>query len=211
MSNGSPDGRYKEHEFTLDMARRIRPLLVLSGVSVGVTRDDNISVTLTGRANMANQAKADLYVSLHSNASGNSGWSSASGLVVYTYAEGGVRDAMAKNILRRMKAAGVKIFGAELYHASFAVLKYTSMPACLIEYGFHTNQGDVALLKDPAYRDKLAQATAQGILDTLGLKLAQQTRYKITLATVDDAATAQAVVAKLGELGIPATVEEVSA
>jgi hypothetical protein len=43
----------------------------------------------------------------------------------------------------------------------------TNAPACLIEYGFHTNQGDVSKLKDPAYRDKLAIATVKGICDYL--------------------------------------------
>ena len=50
------------------------------------------------------------------------------------------------------------------------VLVETDAPACLIEYGFHTNREDTALLKDSTYRDKLARATAHGICDWLGVE-----------------------------------------
>ena len=51
----------------------------------------------------------------------------------------------------------------------YTVLAKTDAPACLIEYGFHTSREDVALLKDSAYRDKLAEATARGICAWLGV------------------------------------------
>ena len=66
------------------------------------------------------------------------------------------------------------------------------------------------MLKDPAYRQKLAEATTAGILDTLGMKMKSSVRYKITIGNVDDEGTAQKVVAKLAELGIQAKIEEVS-
>ena len=49
------------------------------------------------------------------------------------------------------------------------MLAKTDAPACLIEYGFHTNKADVEYLKDTKYRDKLAEATAKGICDWLGV------------------------------------------
>ena len=205
-SNQSPDGLYKEHEFSLDIGKRIRALLQKQGIAVGMTRTDNTSVSLSGRADLANQNNADLFVSLHSNALAG-GWTSASGLVVYTYAEGGVRDVMANNILKRMHEAGVKTFGAELYHSKFAVLKYSNMPACLIEYGFHTNKSDVALLKSSEYRDKLALATANGICDTLGITYKDGAK-KYSLALSGDKATAEKAAAKLKEIGITATIQE---
>lgn len=38
-----------------------------------------------------------------------------------------------------------------------------------MEHGFHTNREDTALLKDSAYRDKLAKAECKGICDYLGV------------------------------------------
>jgi N-acetylmuramoyl-L-alanine amidase len=166
--NGSPDGTYKEHEFTLDMGNRIKAHLERCGVSVGMTRTEDVTVPLSERAAMANRAGADIFVSIHSNASG-SNWSNASGLCAYTYAAGGTRDMLAKAILEQMRAAGVAIFSAGLYHSKFAVLAQTDMPACLVEYGFHTNKDDVARLKNDAWRESLAIATAKGICAALNV------------------------------------------
>lgn len=168
-ANGSPDGTYKEHEFTLDMGKRIRAHLERCGVTVVMTRETDASVGLSRRAEIANAAGADLYVSLHSNASG-SAWSNARGLCVYTYAAGGERDDLANAILRRVNESGeIGIFSAGLYHSKFAVLAQTTMPACLVEYAFHTNKSDVAKLKSAAWRESLAIATAKGVLDKLGV------------------------------------------
>ena len=208
-SNGSPDGKYKEHVFSLDMGKRISAILTEHNVSVIMTRDRDASVTLTGRATIANNMKADLFVSLHSNAFGNDGWHDQEGLVVYTYAEGGVRDKLAKNILNRMKEAGVKTYGYELYHAKFAVLRYTNMPACLIEYGFHTTKADVARLQDNSYRDLLALQTAKAICDTLGIKWEKPKKYKLTLGIVEDKEKAQKAATLLKQIGVDVTIEEV--
>lgn len=170
ISNGSPDGTYKEHEFNLDLALRVKPLLERNGIEVVMTRDNNTSVDLAERAAIANAAGVDLYVSLHSNASG-SAWSDASGLCVYTYASGATaqRNIAAQLLLTRMTEAGINIFSAGMYHAGFTVLANTNMPAYLVEYGFHTNKTEVELLKTPAYRDKLAAATAKAICDYFGV------------------------------------------
>ena len=55
------------------------------------------------------------------------------------------------------------------HNIELTVLAKTDAPACLIEYGFHTNKTDVEYLKDTKYRDKLAEATAKGICDWLGV------------------------------------------
>lgn len=169
--NGSPDGRYKEQEFTWDMAGRIRPLLEAQGVKVVLTRSAETWPGLTARAKVSNDVGADLFVSLHSNAANNNGWSEPSGLMIFTSSGGDSagRNRAAKAILTRMQEAGVALFGGGLAHSMFTVLAATNAPACLIEYGFHTNQGDVALLETSVYRDKLAKVTVAGICDYLGV------------------------------------------
>ena len=162
--NQSPDGTYIEHEFALDMANRIKAHLVRCGVTVKLTREDSSTPALTTRATIANTFNADLFVSLHSNATGGSGWNdTAHGLSVWTYATGGERDKAANLLLNQIAAVGVETFGAKLYHSGFAVLKYTNMPAYLIEYAFHTCHSDVELLKSDSHREKLALATAKAI------------------------------------------------
>lgn len=170
--NGSPDGSYKEAEFTWDMYRRIRPLLEQQGVSVVGTRVEGDKPSLTERANISNNANADLFLSLHSNAEGNDGWGSANGLIIFTSMgpETAPRNVAARDLLDAFRKAGIKIRGSGLaYNDSFTVLVKTNAPACLIEYGFHTNKADVELLKDGEYHNRLAVATAKGACTFLGV------------------------------------------
>lgn len=169
-ANGSPDGTYKEHEFTLDMGKRIKAHLERCGVAVVMTRETDTGVGLSRRAEIANAAGAELYVSLHSNA-GGSGWNdTVNGLTVWTYAAGGERNRAANILLDEMKSAGVQTFGTKLYHSNFTVLAKTVMPAYLVEYAFHTSHSDVKLLLDTQHRDKLATATAKAICIWGGVK-----------------------------------------
>ena len=168
--NGSPDGSYKEHEFTWDLYTRLRPLLEAQGITVVGTREQESDYpSLSTRASVSNRAGADLFVSLHSNAAG----SSARGFVAFTSAppETAARDQLAAAIINRIHASGVVLWGSGLAHELYTVLASSTAPAVLLEYGFHTNEQDLALLKDTAYRDKLAQATCAGICDYLGLEV----------------------------------------
>ena len=174
----SPDKSYYEHEFALDMGRRIQAHLERCGIRVVLTRTDEHCPTgkadtndLLKRVAISDAAGADLFVSLHSNASGNE-WSSASGLMIYTSAvpETASRNVAAKAVLARMTAAGVELRGSPLVHdMELGVTRKTAAPAMLIEYGFHTNRTEVVLLKKSSYRAKLAEATAKGACDFLGV------------------------------------------
>ena len=48
-------------------------------------------------------------------------------------------------------------------HANFYVMHHTTMPAVLIETAFVTNPGDVALLRQPAFLQNVAQGIANGV------------------------------------------------
>lgn len=170
--NGSPDGSYKEQEFAWDMGQRIKKLLEAQGVEVKLTRTKDNKPSLTERAQVSNAWGAGVFVSLHSNAAGNDGWYDARGLSCITSSgpESANRNKLAGAILNRAQKAGVVLRSNSPAHdMSLTVLVKTDAPAVLIEYGFHTNREDVALLKDPAYRDTLAKITAQGVCDYLGV------------------------------------------
>nr|DAN21385.1 MAG TPA_asm: Cell wall hydrolase autolysin [Bacteriophage sp.] len=169
--NGSPDGAYKEWEFTWDMAKRIKPLLEAQGVGVVLTKTADNYPGLTERANISNKAKPDCFVSIHTNAGQGKGWSSGSGLEIYTSAGPmtASRNVLASKLVNAFHAAGVSLRSEPIKHEMYTVLAKTDAPACLIEYGFHTNKIDVEYLKDTKYRDKLAEATAKGICEFLGV------------------------------------------
>jgi N-acetylmuramoyl-L-alanine amidase len=56
-----------EKEVTLDLGLRLRKLLVGGGFAVTVTRDSDASISLQERAELANGAKGDVFVSIHLN------------------------------------------------------------------------------------------------------------------------------------------------
>lgn len=180
----SPDGTYREYEFALDMAWRIKPILERHGVEVTLTRADEHDVSLADRVKTANAIQGlDLFVSLHSNAAGSgAGWMNARGLSVYVYASDSHSTLAGQHILDRQAKAGVTVRnggkpddGSNLY-----VVRKTNAPAVLVEHLFHDNAADTALLKDGDYRQRMAQADAKGILDYLGIA------WKEEKTTVDD-------------------------
>ena len=103
LANKSPDGTYYEHEFTLDLGKRLEKLLTDRGVSVTMTRTGGEAVSLAKRCEIANSIPdLDLFVSIHSNAAGGSGWSSAKGWSVYLYGPGGDRERAAQDLLEQV-------------------------------------------------------------------------------------------------------------
>ena len=177
LANKSPDGSYYEHEFALDMAKRIGTHLRRCGVAVVETRPDGAAVTLAERCAIANDIKGlDLFVSLHSNAAGGSGWSSARGWSAYVYGAGGEREQAAQAILARVRETGTAVRSRSIvYDPSLYVLKHTVAPAVLIEHAFHTNENDVKNLRSDAWRATVAEAEARGITDYLGIPWVSET------------------------------------
>ena len=171
QANRSPDGAYYEHEFCLDMAKRMGAHLRRCGVTVVETRPDGAAVSLAERCAIANKIKdLDLFVSLHSNAAGGSGWSSARGWSAYVYGAGGEREQAAKAVLARVRETGTAVRSSPIvYDPSLYVLKHTAAPAVLIEHSFHTNEADVENLKSADWRSAVAEAQARGITDYLGI------------------------------------------
>lgn len=180
----SPDGSYYEHEFALDMAKRMKRHLERHGVKVTLTREDEHDVSLSSRVKIANGIKdLDLFVSLHSNAAGDgSEWKSARGYGIYTSAAGesAGRNKAANKILARAKEMGLTMWGGGLHHnRSLYVLRNTVAPAVLIEHLFHDNKEDAAKLKDAGFRSEMAEANVKGILDYLGIAWKEETREHV--------------------------------
>lgn len=198
LANKSPDGAYYEHEFTLDLARRMEKLLTARDVAVTMTRTGGEAVSLARRCEIANAIPdLDLFVSIHSNAAGGSGWSDAAGWSVYLYGPGGDRARAAEDILTEVRAAGIALRPEPIvYDPELYVLRHTEAPAVLTENGFHTNRQEAALLGQPAYRQKLAEAEVRGILKYLGIPWTDVT------GPTDYEREAEAAVAWLKENGV---------
>jgi N-acetylmuramoyl-L-alanine amidase len=185
---GKVNGPYKytEKAATLDTAARLKILLEKQGFEVVFTRTRDVFVDLDDRPALATKAKADLFISLHYNA-GPAGDSSSDGIETYCLTPAGQKStnagkaksttgvepgnrfdtanmALGWGIQRRL----VKSTGADdrgVRRARFAVLRTLTCPGVLIEGGFMSSRKEGALIADAAYRQKIAEAVAAGIVD----------------------------------------------
>ncbi|MBW4643687.1 MAG: N-acetylmuramoyl-L-alanine amidase [Goleter apudmare HA4340-LM2] len=155
-------GGLREKDVILPLSKRLAEVLQQNGVQVVMTRNSDYFVSLQGRVDMAERARASVFVSIHANAVGP-GRSDVSGLETYYYDSGlGLARAVHNNILQNVnvKDRGVR-------RARFYVLRKSSMPSILVETGYLTGREDVVKLRSTAYQNQMAEAIARGILQYL--------------------------------------------
>jgi N-acetylmuramoyl-L-alanine amidase len=157
--------RYQEKSLNLITARFIKCYLEQLGYTIKMTREKDVFVSLEKRAQLANELKPELFVSIHYNAALSS---EAQGVEVFYYLskENKKRAVKSKRLAQivlksilsntQAKSRGVK-------HGNFAVIRETEMPAILVEGGFVTNESELNKLKDPSYLKKIAWGIAQGV------------------------------------------------
>jgi N-acetylmuramoyl-L-alanine amidase len=86
----------REKDVNLDVCRRLKELLKRSGVEVIMTRSSDEYISLSRRVDIANRSKADIFISVHSNANPSR---RLNGFEVYYLAAG------ANNLSRAMNTA----------------------------------------------------------------------------------------------------------
>lgn len=160
-------GSIEEKNLALATALMLKNQLHEMGFEVQMTRDRDLYLPLTQRADMANTAKCSVFVSVHFNASENG---DAYGVEVFYYGpeKPGVREresqSLAKLVLGHICAyTSAKPRGAK--GANFSVLRRTDMPAILVEGGFVTNPTELQKLKEPYYLNLVARGIAEGVND----------------------------------------------
>lgn len=101
--------------------------------------------SLRARVDDANAWGADLFLSLHCNASVDPTVSGSEALV---FQRGGISYTIAETLLEAVtEATGLRNRGV-LIRPGLYVLRRTTMPAVLLELGFITNPSDAILLRD---------------------------------------------------------------
>lgn len=164
----SPDGSLREYEFNRAVARRLAYHLERHGLKTmySCNIDAQEDASTSERCKAANNAKADLFISIHANAFGT-GWNDANGWEIY-HCNGSTKGkALADAIHVPSKALGLTDRGVKV--GAWDVIVHASMPAVLIEHEFMTNLTAAEKLKAQDWRDKWAVADAKGILDYLGI------------------------------------------
>jgi len=209
----------REKDVVLDVGLRLKKLLERkAGCEVIMTRSDDTFIPLEERTAIANAKAADLFVSIHANASSDRGargietyylnfTSSPEALEVAARENATSQESvhqlqdliqkivltekieeseefarqLQKEIYRRTSQLSGKQPDRGVKKAPFVVLIGANMPSVLAEISFLTNPWDEKSLRRSDYRQKIAEALYQGILDYVnhlgGVKVVQRASF----------------------------------
>lgn len=170
----------KEKDIVLDLALMIGPILEKQGIKVIYTRTTDVFITLAERANIANRANADLFISLHANAGGGV---TANGVEIFSHPTSKKGMELSKDILSEILTANIFKVNRGNKTANFAVLRRTKMAAALTETGFVDHKGDAEILRTK--RKEIALSIAKGILRNLNMAMKKEQWYRVR-ATWED-------------------------
>ncbi len=160
--------RALEKDFNLDVVLRVKELLEAEDVDVHTIRTEDVYVDYLRVGSIANDTGVSLFVSVHTN---SAPVPQANGIESLGYLGTGavsngmtsqrLCDIMQENLIEKTGAhsRGVKD------RKDLAVLNSTKMPATLIEMGFISNYEECTLLMTEAYRQEIAEAIAESVLE----------------------------------------------
>ncbi|NLT94091.1 MAG: SH3 domain-containing protein [Clostridia bacterium] len=159
----------KERDVNLAGALKLQQLLTQQGAKVVMTHSTGSThLSLAGRAEVANNIGADIFVSIHSNSNNNS---AISGTTVYYYAptwhselasQRWLRQRLALSIQNELvKAGGRKDNG--ILEENYAVLRETKVPSVLVEMAYLSNPEEERLLATDQFRYQMALGIFRGI------------------------------------------------
>ena len=158
-------GGIRETDIVLEVSKMVKKLLSEKGVKVRLTRENEVDLDLPPRVALANKINADVFVSIHANASRGKR-REINGLETFYY-KGWKGRSLAKRIQKQILRVSPGSPNRGVKQGRFYVIKNTNMPAVLVEIGFLTGRLDARRLEKSDHRKRIAYAIAKGILEYL--------------------------------------------
>lgn len=194
----------QEKDDTLNLVFAIGEILQNNGIDVEYTRTTDVYETPFEKAMEANRAGVDFFVSIHRNSFPTD--NQVSGVESLVYDLSGIKYEMAQEINSQLETIGFVNLGVNA-RPNLVVLKRTQMPAVLVEVGFINSDTD-NLLFDENF-DAIAQAIADGILDTLEMEdLIDDHEYHVQVGLYRNWKNAKRLLDGLLEKGFPAEIDD---
>ena len=189
----------QEKDDNLKMALAVGDILEQNGVEVVYTRVTDVYDTPFEKAEMANNAEGDFFISIHRNAVDIPG--SASGTMTLVYSDEGVPAELARSINSELERTGFKDLGV-VERPGLVVLRKTDMPAALVEVGFIDNPADNR--RFDAQFDEIAGAIASGILEVVNKEEGKGLLYMVQTGAFRVRELAEQQLVQLQSEGYPA-------
>lgn len=168
----SPDHRVLEKNLTLLIGKDLADDLAEAGATVIMTRKTDVFIPLKERPAIANRNNADMFISIHINS--NVSVNSRSGTTTYYHGHNEMSELLAQCVEHEIsRVSGIPALGAasdfSVYHNSgFAVLRYSKMPAILVETGFLNCDLDRSKMCTTDFQSTVARAIVRGLRVYLG-------------------------------------------
>ena len=162
LDTGASRGNVLEKDLTLDIALKLRECLRDMGMkNIIMTRSTDKTLTLDERVQIANNNNADIFISVHINASVKT---EINGIETHYYSDNGYKVAKVvhKELMKNVNATDRGLFKSKFY-----VINHTEAPAVLLELGFISNEQERSSLKSDKRQMGSAQAIADGIVNYL--------------------------------------------
>jgi len=148
----------READLAWDLARRLEGRMKATGMEALISRGPDHGPTEAQRAAFANEASADLFLSLHCDRNGSP---DAQGVATFHFGNGyGTTSTVGEllaDFIQRELAARTGLLDCRTHAKTWEILRLTRCPAVRIEIGYLTNPADRARLADPAFRDVVAE------------------------------------------------------
>lgn len=170
---GAVYGGIREADLNLQTARRLNSILISRGYKTHMSRNSDTEVSLSERAQEANNMNADIFVSVHFNAHPTQ---TVQGIETYIYNQrGNTSNPYANNtdrinnsrtLANHIQSQLINQTGATnrgVREANFHVIRETHMPAVLLELGFMDHPQEWRQIQVPSYQNTLSRAVAAGI------------------------------------------------
>ena len=169
----------REKDLNMSIYRKLRSELEKLGYTVLTSRDSDVYVDyVTERSEMVNKTDADVFISIHFNATGVPG-ANRSGVETYIYEpdddikprinkvahDNPVRLSESKRLADNIHNSVVSVAGANdrgVHGSNYAVLRETVKPAVLIELGY-MDSPEYKKISDDKYQNKLVEGIVTGL------------------------------------------------
>ena len=196
------EGRQEKVD-ALALVLAIGPILQNNGIDVLYTRTTDVYQTPLQKAELANEADVDYFVSIHRNSFPED--NVVSGVESLVYDLSGVKYEMAQNINAQLETVGFVNLGVKA-RPNLIVLRRTKMPAVLVEAGFINSDTDNMLFD--ANFQAIAQSIADGIIETLAVQPETlESRYSVQVGAFRNRNYAEDLQEELMEMDFPARIE----
>lgn len=192
----------QEKDDNLRLVLAIGEILQNRGIDVQYTRTTDVYESPYEKAMEANNAGVDFFISIHRNSFPTD--NVVSGVESLVYDLSGIKLQMAENINVQLESVGFVNLGVKA-RPNLVVLRRTKMPSVLVEVGFINSNTDNQLFDNNF--DDIAQAIADGILDTLEMNnAADPSGYRVQVGAFRNPTYANRLLNELLEQDFPAAI-----